>query len=276
MTKFYIYLFLFLCSLATLFFYEPYLKNSSYANEVWTIIWAGLSASIGALIAFILENKSSILLSIRCFLFKRNSDVYVSLSYLIRIKLKGSNKYLMVRGNKIKNQFQPVGGVYKQFPSLVSKWQEWEALEAKNNPEDSDDLRFTTKRKYIPEIRKWFYKRKNRETDVWREFCEELISTKVLPQKDFAHIKPEFLYSKEEQLIFRKGKNIKQFLIYDIFTANLTPKQESIISNLLEESVLSDKYAFVEENDLDKELFTINNQEYQLGFHARYLKSKSC
>lgn len=276
MIKFYLYLILFASSSTALVFYECGNKNGPYSIELMTFASIGIPASIGALLSFILDYKNSILLSLRCLLFKRNQITYVSLSYLFKIKLKGENKYLVIRGNKIKNQYQPVGGVYKKFSSLDLKWKEWGALETKNNPEDSDDLRFEVKRKFIPEIRKWFYKRKNRETDVWREFCEELIITGLLPEKTFRYIKPEFLYSKEETLIFRKGKDTKQFLIYDIYTLNLSSEQEQSIVQLHKNAAITERYAFVEEKDLDKELFIYNQEEYQLGYHARYLKSKTC
>nr|WP_241158244.1 hypothetical protein [Adlercreutzia sp. ZJ138] len=35
----------------------------------------------------------------------------MSAAYLFRIKVGG--KYLLIRGNRIKDQYQPVGGVYK-------------------------------------------------------------------------------------------------------------------------------------------------------------------
>lgn len=273
MVKFYLYLILLISSSVALIIYENGYRNHEYANEIWTLASTGLAASIGALISFLLENWGALKLSIRCLLFKRNDPTYVSLSYLFRIKLKGRNKYLMVRGSKIKGQYQPVGGVYKKYASLEEKWQKWGALEAKNEPENSDDLRFTVKRKFIPEIRKWFYQRKNREIDVWREFYEEILISGILPKEDFTHIKPEFLYSKEERLIFRKGRDEKQLLIYDIYTINMTPAQELVLEQLYTNAAITHEYAFVDEKDLDKEIFINNEVEHQLGFHARYLKS---
>ena len=271
MVKLYLSILLFILSSIGFVFYETSWRLTEHHEIIHDVISAALFGSLGFLLSYLSSNWGAIRLSIRC-QFKRKEIIYVSLSYLFRIKIKGQNKYLMVKSNKIPNQYQPVGGVYKRFPSSIIKWREWEASEAKNDKHNSDDLRFNVKRKHIPEIRKWFYQRENREVDVWREFCEELVLTTILPKEHFEHIKPEFLYKKEEALIFRKGKNIKQFLIYDIFTINFSEKQEVAISNLLQQSEITDQYAFVNEEDLDKELFTINNKEYQLGYHARYLK----
>lgn len=271
MTKFYLYIILMISSFSALLLYELGMKNGDYANELFNFALIGIPASVGALFDFILENRDRLKLAVQCFLFKRNDDIYVSLSYLLRIKLRGENKYLMIRGNKLKGQYQPIGGVYKKYDSLGEKWHRWGAREEKNDMENSDDLRFRAKRKFIPEIRKWFFQRKNREVDVWREFCEEAVQSGILPKEEFNHIKPEFLYSVEESLIFRKGKDIHQFLIYDIFQVNLTQEQEQVLRNLFQSAAVTHEYAFVDEPDLSKELFTFNNQEHQLGFHARYL-----
>lgn len=276
MIRLYIYILLLLSSLTALFFYVmSYKKSGEYSQELFASILVILPTSLGAIVEFLYEHRKSLLLSLRCLIHNRDEEVYVSLSYLFRIKLRGKNEYLMVRGNKIAHQYQPVGGVYKKFASLDSNWQKWDAREAKNNVEDSDDLRFYVKKKFIPEIRRWFYTSKNREIDVWREFCEELISSEILPNELFKHIKPEFLYSVEEPLIERKGISGKQFLVYNIFSIKLNQKQEEALFKLYNQSKITEEYAFVEEDFLDKELFTIKGQEKEhlLGYHAKYLKS---
>lgn len=273
MVKLYSITILFLLSVIALVYYELNWKLTDHHEVIHDFIIAALFGTGGYLLNYLSSNWGAIKLALKCQLHK-NEDIYVSLSYLFKIKIDGENKYLMVKSNKIPNQYQPVGGVYKRFPSSVLKWREWGANEAKNDRENKDDLRFNVKRKHIPKIRKWFYQRENREVDVWREFCEELVITGILPKNGFEHIKPEFLYRKEEHLIFRKGKENKQFLIYDIFSINFSKEQEEAIFNLYNQDELTEGYAFVDERDLDKELFIINNKEYQLGYHARYLKTK--
>src|SRR5690606_39015914 len=127
MMRFYIYGILFVFSTIIMIYYLGWLKASEYDQEVFFIGSSGLSASFGALISFVIENRNSLWLSVRCLLFRRNDKTYVSLSYLFCIKLKGENKYLMVRGGKIKHQYQPVGGVYKKYPSLYHQWRKWQA-----------------------------------------------------------------------------------------------------------------------------------------------------
>lgn len=85
----------------------------------------------------------------------------------------------MVRGNRIKRQYQPVGGVYKYYdearPAL-------ERLEFKpnikmGNTDETDDLRIWIKGKYLLKFMDWFMSMENREYDPCREFKEELIDT---------------------------------------------------------------------------------------------------
>jgi hypothetical protein len=272
----YIYGFSFIASTILMVVYLGWVKPSEYDREIFFLASTGLSASIGALVGFILENWNSFWLSVRCLLYHRNEMIYVSLSYLFCIKVKGENKYLTVRGSKIKHQYQPVGGVYKKYPSLDEKWRKWQASSAKNDRINSDDLRFFVKCKFIPSVRKWFHQGKNREIDVWREFYEELLAPEILPKDSFNHIKPEFLYRKEEQLITRKGVPGLQFLIYDVYKVNLSPEQEQILMDLYDKSPFTSAFAFVDEDDLDKEIFKVNDEEQLLGYHARYLKSESC
>lgn len=275
MKRFFIYAAIFTISTIGVFLWGSDVNENLYSRILLDSALALITMAAGAMIDYVIEHSKSILLSLRCHLLKRNERIYISMSYLFRIKLRGKNKYLMVRGNKIKNQYQPVGGVYKKFPSLQANWQNWGALESKNDRKNADDLRFEAKRKHIPEIRSWFYERKNREIDVWREFFEELIESQILPQEDFKHIKPEYLYSKEERLILRKGKTKRQFLIHDIYRLNLTEEQDQALFDLHEKSCVTTDYAFVDEQDLDKELFNHGTMEHQLGYHARFIKSES-
>ena len=53
----------------------------------------------------------------------RNTWIRVSVSYLVRIEHKG--RFLLIRGSRYPDQFQPVGGVYKFNPSAVSLFNKW-------------------------------------------------------------------------------------------------------------------------------------------------------
>src|SRR5437868_1126300 len=58
----------------------------------------------------LIENFNSITLYIQTHTKYRNNKIRMSISYLYQIEVQG--KYLLVKGHRIPNQFQPVGGVY--------------------------------------------------------------------------------------------------------------------------------------------------------------------
>src|SRR5690606_39494021 len=110
----------------------------------------------------------------------KDEDVRFSISYLIRIEIPDSSKYLLVRGHRIKDQMQPVGGVYKKYDGF-SEFENFgfkkdcDRKGIKSDDINKDDLRFRVKGKYALDVIKWFESRKNRETTFNREFAEELI-----------------------------------------------------------------------------------------------------
>ncbi len=252
--------------------YNFYFKGSRWEGESFSVILAITAFTTGSLFTFIKEYRKNLLVAFKCYFTNiREQDVYVSLSYLFRIKLEGDNKYLMVKGNRIGSQYQPVGGVYKRYSSSDGFFIELNARGARLDENNADDLRLYVKGRNVPKVIKWYLSRKNREIDVWREFHEELISSNILPPEHFRYIKPEYLYSRHERLINRRGIQGKQYLIYDIYTISFSDDQRNALRNLFNDAEFTESYAFVNEDDLDRELFYYDDEEYPLGLHAKYL-----
>lgn len=205
--------------------------------------------------------------SIKCKILYPNAKVYVSLSYLLNIKLSGEDKYLLIKGGKI-NQYQPVGGVYKNLSKNIDK--DWEA-ESRTDRGNPLDLRFFTKAKYIPEIKEWFVSGKEREFGVWREFQEELIESEILKSESFKHIDVEFLRTEEKMMSKENRFKDEKYhtVLYDIFKVILTSEQEKEIKQLYEGHSFSDKYAFVEADEIHKECF--NNSHTKIGQHTKLI-----
>jgi len=205
--------------------------------------------------------------AVKCSLLIPNKKCYVSLSYLLRIKLPGSELYFLVKGSKI-DQYQPVGGVYK-IVGTKDIYKEWEAHPKadKNNPKD---LRFFTKAKYIPAIITWFKSQKEREIGVWREFYEELLETGILTSKNFKTIRAEYLYSKENILDKQNRFEDEKYhtLIYDVFQVELSSKQLRELKSLMEKDVFTNQYAFVKKGEIEKECF--NNHKLRIGQQTKY------
>ncbi len=120
-----------------------------------------------------------------------HKEIRISTAYLFKIEQNG--KYLLVRSARLKDRFQPVGGVYKYLDPTGKR--ELEALTIitdssfTNDEVNEHDLRLKMhNKKFLPRYLKWFFSRKNRETDPWREFYEELVKPGFLTQKNFGHI----------------------------------------------------------------------------------------
>ena len=118
-----------------------------------------------------------------------NKEVRLSISYLFRIEVDG--KYLMVKGNRLKRQYQPVGGVYKYYPEAkpVLERMKFNLDTKMGNTDETDDLRIRIKGKYLLTFMEWFMSMENREYDPQREFKEELIDTGLLPAQSFEILK---------------------------------------------------------------------------------------
>ncbi|WP_214112947.1 SMODS-associated NUDIX domain-containing protein [Aequorivita echinoideorum] len=206
-------------------------------------------------------------IALKCSLLIPNKKVYVSLSYLLRIKIQGNELYFLVKGSKI-NQYQPVGGVYK----LVGNkdiYKDWEAY-PKSDIKNPKDLRFFVRAKHIPNIIQWFKSRKDREIGVWREFFEELVETKILKPENFKTIRAEYLGTHENILNKQNRFSDETYhtLIYDIFQIELNQDQLNQFNNLLDANRFTEKYAFVTKDEIEKECF--NNHKFKIGQHAKF------
>lgn len=267
-----IYVCAFLAAITLLYFYyiRDY-KHCEYQEELFTI-WVGLLGfSVGGITNYCIENQKLLITTFRCTCtFVRTEKVYVSLSYLCKIKIEGYNKYLLVRGGKIQHQYQSVGGVYKKYDTAKKVFQDWNA-KTKDDINNPDDLRFFVLGKHIPSVIAWFNSRKNREVDIWREFYEELIKTGILNSEIFCHVKAEYINTSPQYLIVRDPFKCKQVLIYDIYEVNLTRSQQNALVQLYNDKPFSEEYAFVSEEDIDKSCFVVNGVEYKIGNHTKHI-----
>lgn len=268
--RFFGYFLAILISIAYLVYRYFILENATdFHKEVLVTTAIGLIMTAIAGIYEIAKNNGKYFwLTIKCWLLIPNRLVYVSLSYLIRIKLPGSERYLLVKGSKI-NQYQPVGGVYK----LVGNkdiYKDWQAS-IKPDVKNPKDLRFFIKAKYLPAVLSWFKSGKDREVGVWREFQEELIDNGILTSENFKSIRAEYLYSKENLLSKQTRFNNETYhsLVYNIFNIELSENQLQELINLEQNKLFTKKYAFVTEDDISKECF--NNSKTRIGQHTKHI-----
>ena len=207
----------------------------------------------------------------------KNKDIRFSISYLYRIRIPHTDKYLLVTNRRIPNQLQPVGGVYKRYAESNSTFDLWNYQLDDNNKglgtdkESDNDLRFRVKGKYVTDVIKWFEKNTEREISHHREFHEELLDTGILPKDEFAT--PEYKHIKRvyKSLVYSNHHKCYEVLIYDIMELIPNEKQKQELIKLEEKpNDLAYGYAIVSSDDISRMHYTEEgNQIAKVGAHTK-------
>lgn len=231
------YFFLFLGAFLVFF---NFLKEIGYIIIGWYVIsW----------IKSILENYDKYLLLFKCRTYYYNEEIRVSISYLFRIKIQ--DKYLLVRGGRIKNQFQPVGGVYKRLPEAVSFFNKLGIKDDSCMPIDKtseNDLRVRIKGNKVPEFLNWFDLGSQREHSVFREFYEELIKTQILSRDIFPYITYRYLLRKQTDIRYVDYFKCYEILIAEIFELIPDNEQKEELTGLINSS--DDRFIWADEDTI--------------------------
>lgn len=211
----------------------PAASNDSFSNTIFNVS----IEMIGGILLFVLlnflQNIRQLYFYFQTQILLRNKDIRLSIAYLFRIKVDG--KYLLVKSSR-RQYFQPVGGAFKTLPGSETIFEklgvkqdriiETEKGIAKN------DLRVFVKGLSVIEFIEWFNSKEDRETSPWREFCEELISTNILPWKEFRFI--DYKYKGTIQTpILNLDSGDKGIFIYEIFDLLINDEQKPIFDSLL-------------------------------------------
>jgi hypothetical protein len=201
-----------------------FLSNGEVKGTIFKISLGLVIASCIDFFVFIFENKKRWKL-LWPKIWKPNTSVRLTVAYLFRIEVNG--KYMLIKRHKNDfTGFQPVGGAYKYFKEENSaNFDKLGITPCNHVPRDGateNDLRIVIKkRKKILEFFKWFDSRENREIDPWREFCEELIESGLLPSNVFKHIKYTYVGQHQEGILRNEDYPIDQFRHADIFELRL-------------------------------------------------------
>lgn len=212
----------------------------------------------------------------------KSIDIRFSISYLFKIQIPNTNKYLLVLNRRIKNQLQPVGGAYKRYgdDSLFNKWgykpdnkQNGLCVDDKSN----SDLRFMIKGKYVLEVIKWFESMQERETNPTREFNEELISTHILDKETFNQIEYKHIRRFSKNLVWSNFFKCYEVLIYDVF--ELMPNKAQILelTELAKQpNDLKKGFAVVDCDDIEQLRFMEKDIQIALiGQHTKLIINKT-
>lgn len=218
-------------------------------------------------------NIGKIPLVLKTQIIYRNKEVRISISYLFRIKSNG--KYLLVKNRK-GNYYQLVGGAYKTLPGAEKIFKKYDVRPDKRFETEhgiaKNDLRFRLPGRNVLKILKWFNSREDREISQWREFCEELLTTNIIPDKHaFRYI--DYKYVLTLQTPIQKAKNLKcqEILVYEIFDLIPSTDQIQVLDELYRkgdsealkwaDEVLINSLGF---NERSKEM------EYEIGPHTKW------
>lgn len=208
----------------------------------------------------------------------KNKDVRFSISYLFKIQIPHSNKYLLVLNRRIDGQLQPVGGAYKRYgdASLFSKWG-YKPDNKRNglsvDKKSENDLRFTIKGKHTIELIKWFESMQEREVDPCREFKEELIDTGILDKMIFENIHYKHIRRFSKNLVWSDFFSCYETLIYDVFELIPSENQKTYLAELANKEVdLTKKFAIVECDDIEQLRFTKDGKQIaRIGQHTKLI-----
>ena len=184
---------------------------------------------------FLYENKEQLRLWAQIYKPFQRRELRISIAYLMRIEVDG--KYLLIKNDRGQNGFQPVGGVYKYFyPEGYMELQQIGVFT--DNCIDIDehsrhDLRCTLDdRKKLSKFLKWFDSGKQREKDPWREFYEELIRSRILPEENFKYFQYEKVGCVTGPIAYSDHFKVNEFLYADIYRPKFSNEKIEDIKKL--------------------------------------------
>ena len=222
----------------------------------------------------LIKHRKQIWQLIQCKLFLYNKEVRLSIAYLFRINVDG--KYLLVK-SRIRNAFQPVGGAYKTLPGSEKIFDKLgvrpDRIIETEHGIAKGDLRVYVKGKNVFKFFDWFNSKEDREISPWREFCEELISSKILHWREFRYINYKFKGIVRSPIINLEsgGKGMFLFEIYDLV---INDEQKPILQDMLKKGD-SENYIWVD-NYLIQRLGhdeRTKKQVHEILPHAKYAQN---
>jgi hypothetical protein len=208
---------------------------------------------------YLYENRKFLSLYAECLL--TNKELRLSIAYLFNIEVNG--KYLLIKSNRLKDTYQPIGGVYKYFNPEAKKQLDKIGIITDNAIENDEiseyDLRVKLRnRRNLKAFLVWFFSKENREVDPWREFFEELVKTGILPAEKFGYMHYELVAQGFEKIHYDPFFKVDTFKYTDIYKPKyVMHEQENAIRSLL--TIPNEEYIWVTEEEIMRDRSN-NNQ----------------
>lgn len=224
-----------------------------FLDKIWPI---GLT--------FLVTNFSQVILFSQS-LIRWNKDVRFSIAYLYQINI--DNKYLLIQGNKISGQYQPIGGVFKAFESFSEIKSKFEIVnEDKTGFYEEGDLRFETKGKNVQKVVNWFNSKRNREVNVIREFYEELIETNLIKPICLNKINFEFIKQIKPIIKFSEQFQKDEIKIFEIYKVYLPDDVKNEIKQLIAQN--NNVLKLVTKDEIHKKCFFYDDKSHKISDHS--------
>jgi hypothetical protein len=165
----------------------------------------------------------------------RRQQVRVSLAYFVSIPL--DDEQLLVRGQRIGTQFQPVGGVFKRRPEadqIMAKLGVRADPRFKSDDVNKFDLRLSLPGRNLRQLLAWFDSQKDREIFPWREVYEELISPGLLDGAAFAYFDCSFVGRCHLPFRLDRYSGMRQLIVADVYRMHPSDEQRNALRELRE------------------------------------------
>ncbi len=215
-------------------------SNKAIVQLIYIIGSGVVSATVACLYEYVDTKGQSFLTWFKSQILYRNKDVYLSFAYSYKIEIDG--KYLLIRGNRMKDRYQPIGGVYKYYREAKPALDELKCKPSTvmGNTDETDDLRLYISGKNVLKFIEWFSKMENREYDPTREFIEEVLETGILPKDKFQKIQYRKVGTHNVGFTYFVGaegkkKERPEFIYADIFEMILSNEQKRIIKEAVDD-----------------------------------------
>lgn len=205
------------------------------------------------------------------YIITNSKQVRVSFSYIFRIEVGGN--YLLVKDEQGRNNYHPVGGVYKYYPDDIDIGYyfdgEYDGLF--NSTQDTeDDLRLKIRKRKLKNFKKWFSTEKSRENseNLSREFKEELIDRNIVDKDVFSEIKYKYVGS-YTQKSFNKDLRMRQIRHYDIFNIKLSNSQRTFLKSLMAQN--SEFYVFATQENINNGFMQFSGKRYDIAEYSKLI-----
>lgn len=244
MPKFLLYIILLILSAFGLFL----IKGDSSAKDLFINL---LAAALIIVLEKIIENFRYLKIWFVTNTWLRNKKIRFSISYLFKIKVE--DKYLLVKGKRIANQYQPVGGVFKRYRESYYALEKLKVTDDDNIPIDDesiDDLRVKLPAPNSLSFLKWYKSQLGREVSPYREFYEELIRPEIVTQKIFPYINYIHKYSHMTGIRFSQYFQCHEILIAEIFELKPNQLQLEELKKTIE--LTNPLFSWVSEDDISR------------------------